>query len=128
MQFSLSAAFNATAEIADSINHPLIRLFTVGQGGGMRDTEPLREFTSIEQTWSVASPASVGNGDFSYFSALCYLFGREVQTALGEPSLPMGMISANWGVRIARQPLFCSCTTHFGASPAPVRLTLLCLL
>lgn len=97
MQFSLSAALNASAEIADSINHPLIRVFTVGQGGGMGDTSPLLEFTSIEQQWSVASPTAVGHEDFGFFSALCYLFARDVQMALGSPDLPMGMISANWG-------------------------------
>ena len=49
MQFSLHGALNASAEIADAANRPLIRLFTVGQGGGMSDSAPLRDFTSIEQ-------------------------------------------------------------------------------
>lgn len=97
MQFSLRAALNASAEIADAANHPLIRLFTVGQGGGMSDSAPLRDFTSVEQGWTAASPASVGNGDFSYFSAVCYLFARGLQEALGAPTVPMGMVSANWG-------------------------------
>ena len=86
MQFSLAAALNASAEIADAANHPLIRLFTVGQGGSFNDAAPLSEFQDIEQNWAVASPTAVGNGDFSYFSALCYLFARETQAALGEPS------------------------------------------
>ena len=86
MQFSLSGALNASAEIADAANHPLIRLFTVGQRGSFNDAAPLPEFQSIEQNWAVASPTAVGNGDFSYFSALCYLFARETQAALGEPS------------------------------------------
>ena len=97
MQFSLSAALNSTAEIADAANHPLIRVFTVGQGGGMNVPTPLLEFSKIEQPWAVASPEAVGNGDFSYFSAVCYLFGRELQASLGSPPLPMGLISANWG-------------------------------
>jgi sialate O-acetylesterase len=97
MQFSLHGAFNATELIADAGSHPLIRVFTVGQGGPFYNTQPLREFTSIEQPWAVASPDAVGNGDFTYFSALCYLFARETQAALGAPSIPFGMISANWG-------------------------------
>ena len=97
MQFSVSGALNATAEIADSINHPLLRLFTVGQGGGMNDASPLTNFSSIEQNWSIASPTTVGNDDFSFFSALCYFFGRNLQMALGEPTMPMGLISSNWG-------------------------------
>jgi sialate O-acetylesterase len=63
----------------------------------MSDASPLRDFADVEQPWSVASPAAVGNGDFSFFSALCYLFARETQEALGTPTLPFGMVSANWG-------------------------------
>ena len=63
-----TSALNASAEIADAVNHPLIRLFTVGQRGGMQVPQPLTEFTTLEQNWSVASPAAVGNGDFSFFS------------------------------------------------------------
>jgi sialate O-acetylesterase len=96
-QFSVSGALNATEEIADAINHPLLRLFTVGQGGGMSDTVPLTNFSSIEQNWTVASPTSVGNGDFTFFSALCYFFGRDLQMALGEPTVPIGLVSSNWG-------------------------------
>lgn len=97
MQFSLNAALNASAEIADAAAHPLIRLFTVGQGGGMGDSAPLRDFSSIEQNWTAASPSAVGNGDFTYFSALCYLFARGVQESQGSPTLPVGVVSANWG-------------------------------
>jgi hypothetical protein len=63
----------------------------------MGDTAPLQEFTNVEQYWAVASPDAVGNGDFSFFSAVCYLFARETQAALGTPTTPFGMISANWG-------------------------------
>ena len=97
MQFSVGGALNATAEIADAINHPLIRVFTVGQGGSFSDGAPLPDFASIEQGWSVASPASVGQGDFGYFSALCYFFARGLQEALGEPAVPIGAVSSNWG-------------------------------
>ena len=97
MQFSVPNAFNGSAEAADAANHPLIRVFTVGQGGGMSDSAPLRDFSSIEQPWSVASPAAIGNGDFTYFSALCYFFARDLQEALGEPTVPIGAISSNWG-------------------------------
>ena len=95
MQFSLHGAFNATAEIADAGNHPLIRVFTVGQGSGMNIPNPLQDFVNVEQPWSVSSPTSIGNGDFTYFSAICYLFARNLQAS--QPSMPMGMISANWG-------------------------------
>ena len=95
MQFSVANAFNATAEVADAINHPLIRVFTVGQGGSFNDDTPLADFESIAQRWSVSTPASIGNGDFTYFSALCYFFARDLQEALGEPTVPIGAISSN---------------------------------
>jgi hypothetical protein len=62
----------------------------------MGDTEPLQDFSKIEQRWAVAAPAAVGNGDFSYFSAVCYLFARELQARL-PATMPVGAVSANWG-------------------------------
>lgn len=98
-QMSMSAIDNATAEIADAANHPLIRLFTVGQNGPFYNTEPLADFLSVEQPWTVASPAAVGSGDFNTFSAIGYLFARGLQAALAAtlPELPVGVISANYG-------------------------------
>lgn len=62
MQMTVSQAYNSSVEIAEAANYPNIRLFTVGQG--TTSATPLSEFSTIEQTWSVASPSSVGGMNF----------------------------------------------------------------
>jgi sialate O-acetylesterase len=93
MQFSLSAALNATAEIA-AANYPYIRLFTVGQGTS--SNTPLVDLNTTEQPWTATTPATVSQGDFGVFSAICYLTGRDLFNALGG-EVPLGLISNNWG-------------------------------
>jgi len=92
MQFTVSSAFNSTAEIAAANRYPNIRLFTVGQANV--SNVPLAELSNIEQTWVPASSTSVGGGDWSYFSASCWFFGRDLYDTYG---VPLGLISSNWG-------------------------------
>jgi sialate O-acetylesterase len=93
-QFSVSAAFNATAEIATAI-YPNIRIFTVGQGN-QSDT-PLTDLASVEQSWTAVTPDSVNGTDFGYFSAFCYFFARDLAARLGADAPPLGLISSSWG-------------------------------
>lgn len=79
-------------EIANAANYPGIRLFTVGQA--TVSTSPLLVFATIEQPWSVASAASVGNGPWSFFSATCWYYGRSMYDYL---KVPVGLVSSNWG-------------------------------
>lgn len=77
MQFSLPSNVNATAEAQAANNYPHIRLFTVGQGTS--STTPLTDLKTVEQTWEVASNASVtAGGGWGYFSAVCWFFGKQV--------------------------------------------------
>jgi sialate O-acetylesterase len=94
----VSAGFNATAEIA-AANYPNIRVFTVGQG--TKSNTPLADLQTVEQNWTAATPASIGgagpgNGDFEFFSAICYFFARDLYNALGG-TVPIGAVSNNWG-------------------------------
>ena len=97
MAFSVSQAFNASAECAASASFPSLRLFTVAQNfawGKYHTGEP-RDFNAsgVRQPWSVASPASVcGGGDFDYFSAVAYFFCRDLQAKLG---LPVGCVATS---------------------------------
>jgi len=92
MQFTVSLAFNASAEIADADKYPNIRLFTVGQG--TTSPTPLVELATIEQYWAVASSKSVGGNDWGYFSAVCWFFGKRLYQEL---NIPIGLVNTNWG-------------------------------
>lgn len=95
MQFAVGDAENATQEAQLAANYPQIRLFTVGQG--TQSKVPLADLQTVEQKWSVASPTTVSNKQaFSYFSAVCWFFGKSLADALGE-DVPLGLISNNWG-------------------------------
>jgi len=97
MQFTVHTAVNATEEIKRADAYPLIRLFTVGQGS--QSAVPLPELNTTEQTWSVASAASVGFGDWSEFSAVCWFTYRDIFNALAYSGeiVPQGLVSNNWG-------------------------------
>jgi len=92
MQMTVSEVFNATEEAAKANNYPNIRVFTVGQT--TVSNTPLPELASIEQPWSVSSSASIGAAAWSYFSAACWFFGRDLYDRY---KVPLGLISSNWG-------------------------------
>ena len=49
--------------------------------------------------WGVSGPKSFvppGGGHFSYFSATCYFFGRDLYKALGGV-VPIGLVASDWG-------------------------------
>ena len=88
MQFAMPAIANASVEAALADKYPSIRLFTVGQGTSSK--APLDDLQSVAQPWSVANSTSVaGGGGFGHFSAVCWIFGREVFDALGG-TVPIG--------------------------------------
>jgi sialate O-acetylesterase len=94
MQFTVPQALNASAEIEAANGFPSIRVMTVGQG--TTSNEPLSQLATIEQVWAEASAASIGGGNWTHFSAVCWFFGRDLYTALGG-AVPIGLISSNWG-------------------------------
>jgi sialate O-acetylesterase len=97
MQFTVHSGINSTEEIKLAALYPLIRLFTVGQNS--QSGVPLPELNTTEQPWSVASSASVGSGDWSEFSAVCWFTYRDVFNALAHSGeiVPQGLVSSNWG-------------------------------
>jgi len=82
MQFGLASSNNAEAEIAGA-TYPEMRLFTVERKVA---TEPQEDCAG---SWSVCSPETAAG-----FSAVGYLFGRELHTTLG---VPVGLIHTSWG-------------------------------
>ena len=94
MAFATSQANNATAIIADSVNYPRLRLFTVKNPGGNALAVDVN--VSTNYTWGVASPATVGGPAFGWFSAVCFLYGRDLYTSL-KGDVPIGLVSSNVG-------------------------------
>lgn len=92
MQFTVDSAFNSTYEVAQAANYPNVRVFSVGTEtiSGV----PLNNLAVIQLPWSVASSQTVGGGNWSYMSAVCWFFGRDLYNA---NAVPVGLISTNWG-------------------------------
>ena len=115
MAFLLENAFNGSAMVEDAGNHPLVRLFTSKKNSS---PVPLLEQPQVEEQWAVSSknattddgcphcngstPDAVGaalrdgteDDNWLYMSAVCYIFGREIQAHTGKP---LGLVNTNWG-------------------------------
>eukprot|EP01045_Picozoa_sp_COSAG04_P045826 COSAG04_NODE_16276_length_504_cov_1.400000_1_plen_110_part_10 len=95
-----SQLVNASAEIAEAVNYPHIRLFTAGEHKQAQPGQaPLHDLQDVAQPWFVANrstTAGPGGGAFGAFSAVCWLFGRELSDRLGA-SIPIGLINNNVG-------------------------------
>ncbi len=87
MEFNLSSAINAQAEIAAS-DYPEIRLFTVKRRMAQTPMENLEE-----GEWWQCSPVSSPK-----FSAVAYFFGRALYQKL---KVPIGLINTSWGGTVA---------------------------
>lgn len=96
MQMSVQDAFNATAEIDDSIHHSDLRLATVAM---VTSQTPQMDVSSkaVNYTWTRASPGAFDTTTgFSYFSATCYFFGRHLYEYAGG-RIPIGLVVSAWG-------------------------------
>jgi sialate O-acetylesterase len=82
MEFPVSKSYDGDLEIA-AAKHPMIRLISVPKNG----TQELQD--NFEGQWEVCSPQTV-----SEFSAVGYLFGRELNAVL---DVPIGLIDNAWG-------------------------------
>jgi len=113
--FLLENAFNGSAMVEDAGNHPLVRLFTSKKNSS---PVPLLEQPQVEEQWAVSSknattddgcphcngstPDAVGaalrdgteDDNWLYMSAVCYIFGKNIQAHTGKP---VGLVNTNWG-------------------------------
>ena len=117
--FTTDSATNASDEVARAALYPQIRLYTVG--ASVTSDTPLRQVPAVAQPWSSASPASVGGGNWTYHSALCWLAGRNVADALG-PDVPIGLVVSAWGGTLIQAwvdgPTNAACKTDAAAAQA----------
>ncbi|KAL4233525.1 hypothetical protein ACF0H5_008206 [Mactra antiquata] len=91
MQFTLSMVFNFSAEIADAQRYPNIRLFTAAQKWSKKSEYDLLQ---VEQYWTRPNRDAVGHSDWSYFSAVCWLYGKYLYETLQRP---IGLMVSSWG-------------------------------
>jgi sialate O-acetylesterase len=83
MEFQVSKAMNAKAEIEDS-NYPMIRHFGVAQDMGSLPKTDLKQ-----GNWAVCSKENVGD-----FTAVGYFFAKNLYAEL---KIPIGIINTSWG-------------------------------
>jgi hypothetical protein len=79
MTFSVNQDMNGTAQIAASGQYPGIRMLTVDTD---TSTTPLADIRRVKYgggSWQQSDPAAFGTADFSYPSAICYYFAKQVR-------------------------------------------------
>ncbi|CAG5130233.1 unnamed protein product, partial [Candidula unifasciata] len=91
MEFTVIQMLQAKQEIAEAKNYPNVRLVTVAEE---QSPTPLYDLISIQEDWTSPSSASVGGPAWEYFSAVCWLFGKNIHKELG---YPIGLVATDWG-------------------------------
>ena len=109
MEFSLNHAFNATEEIADAGNYPDLRLFTAAHAVADSPQQDVADKTAgagayANSSWGISGPGAfcydascpAGASGFTWFSAICFLFGRDIYNSL-DGKVPIGLVASDWG-------------------------------
>eukprot|EP01050_Picozoa_sp_SAG11_P033840 SAG11_NODE_11683_length_744_cov_1.310078_1_plen_152_part_10 len=111
--FSANLEFNASAEIADSVNYPGLRFWTSAQVPGNTPQTDLKNAQMMADpalvgvyaasAWAVSKPAAFvpppaagTKAAFTWPSAMCYFYGRNIYKGLGG-KVPIGLVAADWG-------------------------------
>ncbi|KFU85523.1 Sialate O-acetylesterase, partial [Chaetura pelagica] len=91
MAMTVLQIVNYSQELAAAAHYPHVRLFTAAPA---RSDQELEDLERIDLPWSIPTAENLGRGNFSYFSAVCWLLGRYLHEALG---YPVGLVEAAWG-------------------------------
>eukprot|EP01084_Bolivina_argentea_P109248 195249_1 len=89
MQFTVDQVFNSTYYIQEANNYPNIRIYSV-KNNLLSDTVQT-EVPSIYENWSIASSKSIGCGNWTCFSAVCWFTGLYTYKKY---NYPIGLISS----------------------------------
>jgi sialate O-acetylesterase len=94
----LGSGFILPKDEVAKANHPQIRLFTVPKWVAPvpeSDIAPAPESTPMLGKWQVCTPETLSkNGEWAGFSAVAYLFGRDIHDFTHQP---VGLIESCWG-------------------------------
>ncbi|XP_067675872.1 sialate O-acetylesterase-like [Haliotis asinina] len=91
MQFTVDKMFNGSAEVADAVNYPNIRLFDVSL---MYYPVETLDLLSVNEGWVLPNKRSLADGTGVYFSAVCWLYGKYLYQELG---YPIGLVDTSYG-------------------------------
>ncbi|KGL99287.1 Sialate O-acetylesterase, partial [Charadrius vociferus] len=91
MVMTVSQIANASQELADAARYPYVRVFAAAPA---RSDVELEDLERINLPWSIPTAENLGHGNFTYFSAVCWLLGRYLYEAL---RYPVGLVEAAWG-------------------------------
>ncbi|NWW36821.1 SIAE acetylesterase, partial [Panurus biarmicus] len=92
MAMTVLQVANASQELAAAARYPYVRIFAAAPA---RSHVELEDLEQIDLPWSIPTAAeNLGHGNFTYFSAVCWLLGRSLYEALGSP---IGLVEVAWG-------------------------------
>ncbi|NWR97386.1 SIAE acetylesterase, partial [Motacilla alba] len=92
MAMTVLQVANASQELAAAARYPYVRIFAAAPA---RSSVELEDLERIDLPWSIPTAAeNLGHGNFTYFSAVCWLLGRSLYETLGSP---IGLVEVAWG-------------------------------
>ncbi|NXH24854.1 SIAE acetylesterase, partial [Myiagra hebetior] len=91
MAMTVLQVANASQELAMASRYPYVRVFAAAPA---RSDVELEDLERIDLPWSIPTAENLGHGNFTYFSAVCWLLGRSLYEALGSP---IGLVEVAWG-------------------------------
>ncbi|KAI1230808.1 hypothetical protein IHE44_0008690 [Lamprotornis superbus] len=90
MAMTVLQVANASQELAAAARYPYVRVFAAAPA---RSDVELEDLEQIDLPWSIPTAENLGHGNFTYFSAVCWLLGRSLYEALGSP---IGLVEVAW--------------------------------
>nr|XP_034347180.1 sialate O-acetylesterase isoform X2 [Arvicanthis niloticus] len=91
MQMTVLQIFNTSKELSDTAAYQSVRIFSVSL---TQAEEELADLDEVDLSWSKPTAGNLGHGNFTYMSAVCWLFGRYLYDTL---QYPIGLVSSSWG-------------------------------
>uniref|UniRef100_A0A8D0G657 Sialic acid acetylesterase n=1 Tax=Sphenodon punctatus TaxID=8508 RepID=A0A8D0G657_SPHPU len=91
MEMTVLQVFNASQELSKASSYPYVRVFSASL---IQSEVELQDLGKIDLQWAVPTAENLGHGNFSFFSAVCWLFGRYLYETL---KYPIGLVASSWG-------------------------------
>ncbi|EGV97952.1 sialate O-acetylesterase isoform X2 [Cricetulus griseus] len=91
MKMTVLQIFNASKELAVAAAYQSVRIFSASL---VQAEEELEDLDKVDLSWSRPTAGNLGNGNYTYMSAVCWLFGRYLYDNL---QYPIGLVSSSWG-------------------------------